>query len=177
MGLRGSWFKAVALAAGLVTSGCGPATPGAKSPAAGVDRDVTLAPAGGAGAPALVLSLPGDFTITKSTKGADFDLHYVAPDSGDEAAAHAVIYVGRHPTSFHSKPDAANVVAAKATVRGEKVDVYTFETRPGVIHKEAVLKSALAGSTDKLVVHLAAGGRSRETLERLWTHLLTLRTR
>lgn len=174
MGAWGGWFGAAVIAAGLATCGCGLATPGAKGAQAAVDRDVTLAPAGGAGAPALSLSLPGDFTVARSTKGADFDLHYVTPDGGDQASAHAVIYVGRHPTSFHGKPDAVNVVAGKVTVRGEKVDVYSFDTRPDVVHKEAVLKGVLPG-TSGLVVHLAAGGTSREALDRLWTQLLTIR--
>ena len=169
-------MRASVLAVGLVTGGCGPATPGAKS-AEVVDRDVTLAPAGGSGAPALVVSLPADFTVTKSTKGADFDLHYLGPDGGDQAAAHAVVYVGHHPTSFHTKPDADHVAASKATVHGEAVDVYSFDTQPNVAHKEAVLKSPLAGTSDGLVVHLAAGGTSRELLEKLWTHLLTIRAR
>jgi hypothetical protein len=172
MGSRGSWFGAAAMMAALSTAACGPA----RSAEPAVDRDVTLAPAGGAGAPTLALSLSGDFTVTRSTKGADFDLHYVGPDGGDEALAHAVIYVGHHPTSFHGKPDAQNVASAKVTVRGEKVDVYSFDTKPGVAHKEAVLRSVLAGS-DGLVVHLAAGGTSREALDRLWTHLLTIRAK
>jgi hypothetical protein len=172
MGSWGKWFGAAAIAAGLATSGCGPA----KSPEPVVDRDVTLAPAGGSGGPSLALSLPGDFTVARSTKGADFDLHYVTPDGGDQATAHAVIYVGHHPTSFHGKPDAENVIATRVTVRGEKVDVYSFDTKPGVAHREAVLKSVIAGA-DGLVVHLAAGGTSRVALEKLWTHLLTIRAK
>lgn len=87
-----------------------------------------------------------------------------------------MIYVGHRPTSFHGKPDAESVVGSKATVRGETVEVWSFETKPAVAHKEAVLKRVLAGA-DGLVVHLAAGGTSREALDRLGAHLLTVRAK
>jgi len=174
MGAR--WMVEAAAFAAFALAGCAPAA-GAKAPGGG-DRAVELAPER-SGAPALSITLSAELALKRTKKGEDFDVHYVAPESGDEATAHAVVYVGKRPTSFHGKPDAENVTSEKLTLHGERVEVFSFRTKPSMFHKEAVLKELFAGRAGAagIVVHLAASGTSREALERLWKQLLTVRAK